>query len=114
MGRSALGRFSGEIDEFLAIVTPHHLRMLKPHLAGLANDERRAAIVGLDYQNIDSGIAHLQQQWSKISGENSRLGRSWRLPTSGRHATPPLRHIGEALDRYYREHLQSMNLEVPC
>jgi toluene monooxygenase system protein E len=28
--------------------------------------------------------------------------------------TPPLRHVGEALDRYYRDHLRSMNLEVPC
>jgi toluene monooxygenase system protein E len=27
--------------------------------------------------------------------------------------TPPLRHVGEALDRYYRDHLRSMNLEVP-
>jgi toluene monooxygenase system protein E len=28
--------------------------------------------------------------------------------------TPPLRHLGEALDRYYRDHLRAMNLEVPC
>jgi toluene monooxygenase system protein E len=28
--------------------------------------------------------------------------------------TPPLRHMGEALDRYYRDHLRAMNLEVPC
>jgi toluene monooxygenase system protein E len=34
--------------------------------------------------------------------------------TVERTATPPLRHIGEALDRYYRDHLRSMNLEVPC
>ena len=29
-------------------------------------------------------------------------------------AMSPLRHIGEALDLYYRDHLRSMNLEVPC
>lgn len=33
--------------------------------------------------------------------------------TVERPATPPLSHIGEALDRYYRDHLRSMNLEVP-
>jgi toluene monooxygenase system protein E len=34
--------------------------------------------------------------------------------TSERTATPPLQHMGEALDRYYRDYLRSMNLEVPC
>ncbi|WP_263355191.1 ferritin family protein [Acidicapsa acidisoli] len=31
-----------------------------------------------------------------------------------RNATPTLQPVGEALDRSYREYLQSMNLEVPC
>jgi toluene monooxygenase system protein E len=34
--------------------------------------------------------------------------------TLERTATPPLQHIGEALDRSYRDYLRSMNLEVPC
>ncbi len=29
-------------------------------------------------------------------------------------ATPALQHIGEGLDRCYRNYLRSMNLEVPC
>jgi hypothetical protein len=31
-----------------------------------------------------------------------------------RSVTPPLRQIDEALHRYYRDHLRSMGLEVPC
>jgi len=31
-----------------------------------------------------------------------------------RTATPTLRHTREALDLYYRDHLRSMGLEVPC
>jgi toluene monooxygenase system protein E len=34
--------------------------------------------------------------------------------TLERTATPPPQHTGEALDRYYRDYLRSMNLEVPC
>jgi toluene monooxygenase system protein E len=76
-----------------------------------------ASLVGMAIEDNVRNQETIQgwiNRWHPLAGRAVHAFAPLFEDTLERTAAPPPQPAGEALDRYYRDYLRSMNLEVPC